>query len=408
MNESIPPSTNTPVDGLKPHEQAAFYNLRSVSLLCVIGAFGSLILSFTVCKPLSPFSIPFYLYSGISLVLVLLILKRRIEPNIAFTFKIFLDALLTVYWIDLYAWGSQSTFFYFLPMIILFADILFNLHFSELRFVHWGIYFLTLGNGILFILFSGNKLSACLIDLAVYYLIAFLTIWAHFTHSYLKNLVHHDLKSQQGRIDTFVNSGKTYSLSTRIVHHEISNELMRLSRCTHLLKKRGSDNFSQEIEEIKHCIETIPRHLLMLSDQQKAPTMLLAILKIVLPSQYTTINLAKKAVVCVPMPLLVSFINNIYENALQAYERKFGCRDGFHIDVVLNNSTLCIEDNAGGFDVSAIKLGKSSKGAGHGIFLATFLKDTRHLGFKASIERIAQGTRVMLTFDQIEIIADDA
>ncbi|MBN1761314.1 MAG: hypothetical protein JW863_23525 [Chitinispirillaceae bacterium] len=106
-----------------------------------------------------------------------------------------------------------------------------------------------------------------------------------------------------------------------------------------------------------------------------------------MPSKFATVNLEGDAMVPIPMRLLVSLINTVDENALQVFMRRHNNLEGFHVDADRRNGVLTIEGTAGGFDVSSVALGKSSKGSGHGIFLSTLLNDTSHRGIRPSIER---------------------
>jgi len=393
-------------NSLKKIELINFYNPYNVTIYLLISIFSSLILAPTVVPPFSLPAIPFYFFSIVCLALLFSSTLKILELDFIFTVKIILDTLLTIYWIDLHLWRTGITLFYFLPNVTLLTLVIFNLQYGKRRFYHFVIYAVVLANGVVYQAIAGFTASSPM-SLGVYYLITFLSIWAHLSHIRLRMLLQQDLSSKKKRIDRLVSSSKTFSLAARIVNHEVSNELVRISYCEHKLKSENPDRHIPRIlDELKHCRDAIPRYLQMMSEEKGPPVSLAAVCRTVFPEKHANVSFLFDVVVRVPMMLLVSFINNIYENALQAYERRNGTLDGFRMEVSMNDATLSIEDNAGGFDISGIALGKSRKGPGHGLFLATFLNDTGHLGLTPAIERMENGTRVTITFSEIEKVKE--
>jgi sensor histidine kinase regulating citrate/malate metabolism len=102
--------------------------------------------------------------------------------------------------------------------------------------------------------------------------------------------------------------------------------------------------------------------------------------------------------------IFVSLMSNIIENAREAYINKHGEIHGMILKLYLMERAkdvrvLVIEDNCGGFDVSKIKNGVSSKeGEGHGVFLKTLANHDKEFDVSFAIERIKNGTRIFLEF----------
>ena len=254
--------------------------------------------------------------------------------------------------------------------------------------------------GLAFILV--NPLSMQAVPFYLYSVISFLLIArTHAAYSRARRAVNPKQPAPEDRLDSLLDSRKAFTLSGRIVRHEISNELMCLSHCIHLLKQRKDGDYSREINDIRQCLTNIPKIMALLSEQTTEPTPLLAVLKVVFQGNHVSIDIEPDAVANVPMAHLVAFANNIHENAREAYERRYGSQEGLRITVSFREKTLSIEDNAGGFDTNAIASGNSSKGAGHGIFLATFLNDTGHLGIKPTVEQTGSGTRINIVFENV-------
>lgn len=98
--------------------------------------------------------------------------------------------------------------------------------------------------------------------------------------------------------------------------------------------------------------------------------------------------------------MLYSTLKNIIENSVEASNRK-----GIvgQMTIVKTRNRITCSDNCGGFDVSSIAQGHTSKKHGqksHGVFLYTITNPAIKtlFGFSATVRRIENGTCVELTF----------
>jgi hypothetical protein len=66
--------------------------------------------------------------------------------------------------------------------------------------------------------------------------------------------------------------------------------------------------------------------------------------------------------------VMISILRNLYNNAIEAYSRN-GLKSSIKITILNNKERIIVKDNCGGFNVSNIKTGLSSKGSENGVFL---------------------------------------
>lgn len=101
--------------------------------------------------------------------------------------------------------------------------------------------------------------------------------------------------------------------------------------------------------------------------------------------------------------MLYSILRNLLENSMEAASR---ADQDCCIRVRKVGRSVAIEDDCGGFDVEAIRSGRTSKpGArGHGVFLSTITSPVIQVafGFNVDVSRTRDGTRVELIFDRLE------
>lgn len=208
------------------------------------------------------------------------------------------------------------------------------------------------------------------------------------------------IKSKDEILSWFINDGKSILTAAKYVKHEIGNKLIGLSQVEYLLKKKSGD-FQNEMEILSQTRQAIEDGINLLFDHYPVRIPLSKTIRQIVPGSFCSNAVSTGIYVNFPFLLFISFIQNISDNARSAFQKRNGCFDGFRISFRMEEKSLVIEDNAGGFDVSKITFGKSSTG-GKGIFLAAFLNCTNHLGITCRIERIENGTRIIITFDNIE------
>lgn len=98
--------------------------------------------------------------------------------------------------------------------------------------------------------------------------------------------------------------------------------------------------------------------------------------------------------------VLYSTIKNFIENSIEA-SRKF--KDKKSILIVKEGKTIKITDSCGGFDVSNIKVGSTTKSVDkryHGVFLKTITDESicKLFGFAVTIKKIDDGTEIEIKF----------
>ncbi len=124
----------------------------------------------------------------------------------------------------------------------------------------------------------------------------------------------------------------------------------------------------------------------------------------VVQSPYITIKL------CLEVPsfscnknMLYSTVMNLIENSVEAATRR--CRNSV-IEISTVGDELTLEDNCGGFDVSGIQRGTTSKpnGIRHGVFLRTITDPALDgvFGFAVDIQPVPNGTKTIINFNQQE------
>lgn len=100
--------------------------------------------------------------------------------------------------------------------------------------------------------------------------------------------------------------------------------------------------------------------------------------------------------------MLYATLKNLMENTVEASAR-LGKISSLH--VTLSSHCITLVDDCGGFDVSKITQGHTSKKdkETHGVFLKTILDPALNgiFGFKLHLENIGTGTRATLTFTEI-------
>ncbi|MBL8991752.1 MAG: hypothetical protein JNM63_00330, partial [Spirochaetia bacterium] len=106
-----------------------------------------------------------------------------------------------------------------------------------------------------------------------------------------------------------------------------------------------------------------------------------------------------RARVHVRLEIFLSILYNLVDNAREAYLRTRGSLEGLRIHLCYRDGSLLIEDTAGGFDIQKIGPGVSGKSSkGNGIFLHTLLRDAPQHGLEVTLERLPDGTRVGIRF----------
>jgi len=96
--------------------------------------------------------------------------------------------------------------------------------------------------------------------------------------------------------------------------------------------------------------------------------------------------------------LFESLIFNLLKNAIEAWKEKHGDLTGFLFQAVFAGETLCLEDNAGGFEPSQIRKGHTTKPSGNGEFLYLLVQNQKELGLRVEAERTPDGMRFHIGF----------
>jgi len=380
-------------------EGSKFFTNKNITTLLAAGILSSIVLAALIPTHRAWVPIPIFAYAVVNLGLLLIHVRGgRVRPQRILLTKAASDILFTVYWINVFAWETGSTQFYFLPVLMLTAITLYNARQYRARVLSLGLYALVMLNGYAFAMLVGiEKIGA--IGMGVYYVLAVHAIWAHRTHSALGATVHKEVATAEARIDDLVNTGKTLQLAARIVKHDISNLLLGSASFVPTNQGRAASmSHRKAYQDLASGIEDL---LQLLLERGAIEVELYRPLRGVMPLTNSCIDVERDVFVKVPFLMLVSFFRNICDNAQEAYLRTHASIDGFRLTAKMQGSTLEIEDNAGGFDVGSVAMGMSSRGENHGRFLATFLNDTRHLGLTTGLERTANGTIVRMTFETV-------
>lgn len=98
--------------------------------------------------------------------------------------------------------------------------------------------------------------------------------------------------------------------------------------------------------------------------------------------------------------VISSMIKNFISNSVEAAVRNNKIAK---VSVAKYGNVVEIIDDCGGFDVSRIGIGTSSKtGFGHGVFLSTIVDPSvqKMFGFNVRILNVVDGTRIIITFDK--------
>jgi hypothetical protein len=96
-----------------------------------------------------------------------------------------------------------------------------------------------------------------------------------------------------------------------------------------------------------------------------------------------------------------SVITNLIENAVEAGKRR---KVDPAISVLVGNGYVEVEDHAGGFDITGIREGKSSKtSSGHGKFLAMLTDSSISalFGLVVEVTSLGDGTKFRVTFQEV-------
>ena len=102
--------------------------------------------------------------------------------------------------------------------------------------------------------------------------------------------------------------------------------------------------------------------------------------------------------------IIASLLKNFIENSIDAAMRRGHIAE---VSMLKYENVIEIIDNCGGFDVDRIAMGNSSKlSKNHGIFLSTITDPSvqKMFGFKVTILRIVEGTRIIVMFDEMQLI----
>ena len=361
---------------------------RIFGLLCIAGA----VLSFVYISFI--FNL-FYLGHGLfSFLLGFLLfgLKKRKFVTMAFVSKLILDMGLFIYHIGI----SDNDPYY---LIYLTTAVYFFLNAVMIRNLFLEI--LTICycfTPVVFLLAQGLPpiqksilLYACY---SILFVLTYFLIRSYYQMKVLKNAIYYRKIEEDFEVQ---------KIAISIVVHDIRNELNLVSlRGYQYFNGRWTKEAFQRFYEI--FIEKIKNKLDTLRSNKKQSITLYPVVVDVLKSldpKYYQVSLPKDASTMTYYFPLVHIIKNLVDNAREAYERKNQFLDGFKLRItyVDKKPSLVLEDNAGGFNIEGIRYGRSEKPqVGHGIFLATVLKEAERLSLKIRLQSTANGTRAIIDF----------
>ena len=250
--------------------------------------------------------------------------------------------------------------------------------------------FLTMGL-IAVICKSGSSANAILYG--------FLTVMMIFVVTLSRKLYVAQVKETSNKVE-FANSVSViYDMVFSILRHDINNHLAGMQILAmpkyreneELFMKTLQEHYDRIADTIRTTKMTNPECINLVDITKKSATQCgIAI---------AVRNDVPISVVKSNKSMLVPTIKNIVENCNEAAKRK-GIKA--EITLIVGKGKISVEDNCGGFDVTAIQYGRSAKsGAGHGVFLKTITSPVikKLFGFTVTVESIPGGSRHIINFN---------